>query len=286
VQNAYGLRSRLDLRTAAAAVDTNQLHAIDALINLNETQVYTLTDNISAMGVAIHGGTSGDVIADAEGDPGSLNLYYGVFGDTVTVNHTVQTNGMLLKTHNATYVDYGVQIESSSDMDAGIYLNSHASNSTAKMDVGVEMTSGASDMIYGIDMEAASFSGADIVGDNGETLDNGTDTAWVIGGFIAAEEATVIDLGAGGTITPTASYQPITNSTEGSITTDTTTAIADGVVAGQILILCNEDAQDIVIDDGANTLLGGNVTLTGGAMDTLTLLWNGADWIGISMSDN
>ena len=286
VSNAYALRGRMDLRDAAGAVSVNQLHAVDALINLNETQDYTLTDNVSVVGVAIHGGTSGDVVAGVGADPGSMNLYYGVYGPTATVNHSVQTNGMLLMMHDATYVDYGIQVQSSADMDAGLYLNSHASNTGAKMDVGVEMTSGASDMVYGIDMSAASFSGADIVGDNSETLDNGTDGAWVIGGFIAATEATVIDLGAGGTITPLATYQPLTNSTDGSITTDTTTAIADGLVVGAILILCNEDAQDIIIDDGANTKLSGNITLTGGNLDTLTLIWDGNDWIGIAMSEN
>jgi len=286
VSNAYGLRARTDLRTAAAAVDVNQLHAIDGLINLNETQTYTLTDNISVVGAAIHGGTSGDVIGDAEADPGSMNLFYGAYGPTATVDHTIQTNGVLIKTHNATYVDYGVQIESSSDMDAGLYLNSHASNGTAKMDVGVEMTSGASDMVYGIDMEAASFTGADIVGDNGETLDNGTDTAWVIGGFLAYTEGAVIDLSNGGTITPVATYQPITNDSGGQITTSASTAIADGVVAGQILILINEDAQDIVIKDAANTAIGGDITLTGGALDSLMLIWDGADWAGLAMHDN
>jgi len=174
VANAYGLRSRLDLRGATGDVDVNQLHAIDGLINLNETKTYTLTDNISAVGVAIHGGTSGDVIADAAGDPGSLNLFYGVYGPTATVNHTVQTNGMLLMMHPATYVDYGINLQTSADMDAGIYLNSHASDSTAKMDVGLEMTSGASDMINGIDMSAADFTGDDIVLDEGETIDNTT----------------------------------------------------------------------------------------------------------------
>jgi len=283
VQNAYALRGRMDLRDATEAVTVNQLHAIDSLINLNTTYTYTVDDNISGVSTAIHGAAAAitSVIPTA-----TLNLYHGIWSSTATSDVDVQTNGLIFITFNNTVMDYGVQVQSSSDMDAGLYLNSHASNSGAKMDVGVEMASGASDMIYGVDMEAASFSGADIVGDNGETLDNGTDTAWVIGGFIAAEEGTVIDLGAGGTITPTASYQPITNSTDGSVTTDTSIAIADGPVAGAILILCNEDAQDIVIKDGANTAIGGDITLTGGALDTLTLIWNGADWVGMSMMDN
>ena len=285
VQNAYGLRGRMDMRGATDGVDVNQLHAIDGLININETQVYTVNDNVSVIGLAMHGGTSGDIVQGR--DLVSLNLLYGVWGPTADQNMDAQTNGILLVTHNSTYVDYGVQVQSSSDMDAGLFLNSHASNSTAKMDVGVEMTSGASDMIYGIDMEAADFTGADIVGDSGETLNNTTDTAWVIGGFTALEEATVIDLANGGTITPTASYQPLTVSSSEHATTDTTTAIADGPVAGAILILVNEDATyNIIIDDGANTKLSGNITLTAGNDDQLMLLWNGADWVGLSDIDN
>lgn len=128
--------------------------------------------------------------------------------------------------------------------------------------------------------------GGAITGENDETLDNGTDTAWVIGGFIAADVAVTLDITGGDIITPTGTYQAITNAFTASVTTDATTAIADGPVEGALLILVNEDAYDIVVKDGANTLLSGDLTLTGGAMDTLTLIWNGADWVGVSFIDN
>jgi len=96
----------------------------------------------------------------------------------------------------------------------------------------------------------------------------------------------VVDLGAGFTLTPGASYQPVTNSTGGSITSDTSTAIVDGAVPGVILIIVNEDAQDIVLKDAANTQLGGDITLTGGADDSITLLWDGTDWTCLSVHDN
>jgi len=151
--------------------------------------------------------------------------------------------------------------------DAAIYVASDYSGSTTTDSFG-----------YGLDLSGAAINTADIRLENGETISNGTDTAVQVGGFLAFTEGTVIDIAAGGTITPTATYQPITTSEAGSTTTSTSTAIADGAVAGSILILCNEDAQDIVIDDGANTDIGGNQTLTGGAGDCLWLLWNGADW--------
>ena len=175
---------------------------------------------------------------------------------------------------------YGLQIRNSSSTgagaDAGIYLTS---------DYGSSATTDR--WTYGLDMDTAAITTADIRLMNGETISNVTDTAVQVGGFLALTEGTVVEIAAGGTITPLASYQPIETSESGSTTTDTTTAIADGAVAGAILILCNEDAQDIVIDDGANTDIGGNQTLTGGADDCLWLIWNGSDWNKIAeIGDN
>jgi len=165
---------------------------------------------------------------------------------------------------------------SGSGADAAIYVNS---------DYGSSATTDSFD--YGLDFSGSAINTAEFRGENGETINNGTDTAIQIGGFLALTEGSVIDLAAGGTITPTASYQPITTSEAGSCTTSTSTAIADGPVAGAILIICNEDAQDIVIDDGANTDIGGNQTLTGGAGDCLPLIWNGADWNKLAtLADN
>jgi hypothetical protein len=180
---------------------------------------------------------------------------------------------------NEPTAEYVVQVRNSSTTgtgaDAGIYVTSDYSDTLA-----------TDNMDYGLDMDTADVTTADIRLSNGETISNVTDTVVQVGGFFALSVGATQDLGAGFTLTATASYQPITNSTGGSITSDTTTAIANGVVAGQVLILCNLDAQDIVIDDGANTDLGGNVTLTGGAKDTLTLIWDGTDWMGLAVHDN
>lgn len=128
--------------------------------------------------------------------------------------------------------------------------------------------------------------GGDITGENDETLSNATDTAWIIGGFLGLDEASALDLSNGDTITPTMSYQPLTVDGAATVNISGTIAIADGPIAGAILILINEDDQDIVISDGANTLLGGDITLTADADDALTLLWDGSDWVALSMHDN
>lgn len=153
--------------------------------------------------------------------------------------------------------------------------------------VAVLQTKAADTWDYGVDFNGSTMSTAEFRGSNGEIIANTTDTAWRIGGFMALEEASTLDLASDGTITATASYQPVTTSETSTCTLNATTSIADGPVAGAILIICNEDASyDVVIKDGANTALGGDITLTGGAEDCLTLLWNGSDWVALSVHDN
>lgn len=104
------------------------------------------------------------------------------------------------------------------------------------------------------------------------------------GDWLHLTASTTVVVGSGATITPLGSYQPIT-STAG-VTTSTSTAIADGSAAGDILILRNANASDAITVDGAggNVECGGNVAL--GANDVLTLLWNGSDWSCLALRDN
>ena len=179
VQNAYGLRARMDLRDAAADVAVNQLHAIDALINLNDTATidYTVDDNVSVVGAAIHGGVT-NALMDGTGTGAlggaTLNLYQGMWGPTAEQDYALETNFIKMISHAGTTVDYGLNIESSSDMDAGILLNNHASNSPATMDVGIEMISATDHMETGIDMSAASFSVADVKTSSGAFIFTGS----------------------------------------------------------------------------------------------------------------
>lgn len=171
VQNAYSLRGRMDLRDAGAAVDVGQLHAVDALINFNETHAYDVVDNISVIGAAVHG-NGADITGDGVLEEESLNLFYGVWGPTATQNFEIITNGMLLMSHAGTYLDYGVAIENSGAMTAGLYLNNHPSNSPATMTSGILMESAAGNMTYGINMTGAGISTADILFQNGATANN------------------------------------------------------------------------------------------------------------------
>ena len=167
VINAYGLRARVDMRDAAAAVNVNQVRGVDVCVNLNETHTYTVDGNITGVGSSIHGGAS----ADIDGD-GTVSLFYGVWGPTATANLTVPTNGYLVTAHAATDLDNGFVFSNSGAATAGLVLANHASNSPATMTNGILMESAASKMTYGINMTGAGITAAEILCQNGAIIQN------------------------------------------------------------------------------------------------------------------
>lgn len=123
-----------------------------------------------------------------------------------------------------------------------------------------------------------------LVSDDATITDDLTAADVYAGDWLHLTASATVAVGSGATITPLGSFQPIT-STAG-VTTSTSTAIADGSAAGDILILRNANASDAITVDGAggNVECGGNVAL--GANDVLTLLWNGSDWSCLALRDN
>lgn len=105
----------------------------------------------------------------------------------------------------------------------------------------------------------------------------------IVNGYSVYAEAGSLTLTADGTLTPTASYQPVDSGS--AVTLNGTTAIADGDQVGQVVCVVNENASDtITISDTANTNLSSAAVL--GNDDTLCVLWDGADWIEIAQVDN
>jgi hypothetical protein len=154
-------------------------------------------------------------------------------------------------------------------VDAGIYIESDGSGET-------------DDFNYGVDMSAAEIDNADIRLQNGATIRETTDTVIAFGEFIGFAEGSVETIGAGETIDPVATYHPITSSGNVSTSGD---GIAVGTFTGQLLILVNEGSDNITVDGtGGNVECKANVVLDDD--DTLTLMWNGADWICLSNYDN
>jgi hypothetical protein len=108
-------------------------------------------------------------------------------------------------------------------------------------------------------------------------------TNLVVGDWASITAQETIVLGDGETITPTGSYQPITSTV--AVTTATDVAIAPGT-AGQVLVLVNGNAADIITIDGTGGGVECKADVALGAKDTLTLLSDGTDWICLSGYDN
>lgn len=119
---------------------------------------------------------------------------------------------------------------------------------------------------------------------SGSTGAAATASSMGIGTWVKLGSQSAISVTAGMTITPTGTYQSLTS--DGAKTCSTTTCIANGTTAGDLLILRNANASDVITIDGT----GGNVECKTdkalGAQDTLTLIWNGSDWVCLALSDN
>ena len=86
------------------------------------------------------------------------------------------------------------------------------------------------------------------------------------------------------TLTPGSGFVRISGS-GGAVTLNATTAITSGSGTGLILVLeGTSDVNTVTIPDNANTRLAASRTL--GLNDTLTLIWNGSDWVELSFSNN
>ena len=102
-------------------------------------------------------------------------------------------------------------------------------------------------------------------------------------GDLVLSPVAAISVTAGAIITPTGIYQPLTSAA--AVTTSTTTPIAPGA-AGQLLILENQNASHVITIDGAGGTVECKANVALGAGDTLTLIFDGADWQCISGYDN
>jgi len=89
-------------------------------------------------------------------------------------------------------------------------------------------------------------------------------------------------LAAGATLTPTKSVHRVQGN--GGAVTLGATAIANGTIEGQLLILVGQsDSNSVTITHGSNVRLNGNVTLA--LDDVLWLRWDGTDWMELSRNN-
>lgn len=98
--------------------------------------------------------------------------------------------------------------------------------------------------------------------------------------FYRAQPRTAITVTMNGTINATGTYQRLTAAGAVSVSGDNVTTKP----AGTVLILVNSGAQTITITETANIKSAGNIAL--GALDSATLVSDGADWFQIASSNN
>lgn len=80
-------------------------------------------------------------------------------------------------------------------------------------------------------------------------------------------------------------YRPfVVLTAAGAVSTSATTAISDGWNDGQIVTYINGGSNAITVKNAANTLIGADLAL--GQYDTLTVYWDGYNWIRITSANN
>lgn len=99
-----------------------------------------------------------------------------------------------------------------------------------------------------------------------------------VGGWINGNAAPAVTVTAGGTITPTGTYQRITAAAARG------TSSVTGHSAGRILYLVNVGSNTITLTDTGTLKLSSNAAL--GQFDTILLQSDGTNWIELGRANN
>ena len=209
----------------------------------------------------------------------NLNLTGTLTAQTATVTGTL-TAEQVTSTDDATVTDAltvggAATISGAATINNNITITGTADLQGNVSDSGGDLTLADNVVITG----TADLQGGDLTLENDETISNSTDGIVTIGGFLGLTEGTVVEVTAAGTVTPLGSFQPLTSSAA-----ITNAVIADGTLAGQILIMTNENAGDDIkiLESGSNLAAGGDITLAGGQDDGILLIWTGDEWIKVA----
>jgi len=89
---------------------------------------------------------------------------------------------------------------------------------------------------------------------------------------------------AGEPITPTGTYLPMSAAALGVNVTDVVTPTSATI--GALIVLHNIDSTDVITIDGTGKIVSCKADVALAPQDTLTMLWNGTNWVCLSNYDN
>ncbi|MDP3015138.1 MAG: NosD domain-containing protein, partial [bacterium] len=175
----------------------------------------------------------------------------------------------------------------------GIYIDGNSDNNLISSNRIYDSVIAAK-CCYGIDITNSTGDNNYLVGNliDGDGFiapiqDLGANTKYTDKTKMTLEQAAVLTINNGSTITPSSptSYQLVKGN--GAVTANATTPIAQGKAAGDILILQGDPgiaANTVTIPNSGNVKLGASRVLA--ANDTLSLFWSGTYWVETGYSDN
>lgn len=241
---------------------------------------------------------------DADGDTISVTS----LDDTITTTLGVATGKFHILTGNLavgngvndvtlngedTYIEGTLEVDGLATLDGGTDYN----GATVILDTDGDTTRQVSvDDIITYTLGAAAgridiLTGNLRVGNGSPTFTQDGEDAYIegaieLGGDVFLSPQTTFVVVMGVPITPTGYYQPMTTSVPGAGGLVSPIAAPTDDTTGKRLLLHNIDASDVITIDGTGTTVECKADIILDAQDTLSLIWNGDDWICISNYDN
>jgi len=172
------------------------------------------------------------------------------------------------------FVEGTFEVDGAVDLDGALAVAGAATLASSLQAASVTATGAASAASLSVSGEAsvADLTASDDITATDDLIANDLSvTDW-----LQIDAQTAISVTAGAIITPTGTYQPLESAS--AVTCSTSTCVADGATAGDLLILINTNASDAITIDGtgANVECASDIAMAAG--ETITLLWDGTDW--------
>jgi hypothetical protein len=249
-----------------------------------DTPVFEIVGNTRGASIAANG---------FQFDP-SLKKITGLTGSALTMNSGSTFTGAGTNTFTgATALDGGLTMDTNKFTVADtsgntVIAGSLAANGGIAVDTsaftvadtsGNTVIAGSLAANGGIAVDTSAFTVADSSGNTAIAGTLGVTGAATFNGKVVGAPSGWITLADGFTLVPTATVQLVQSA--GAVGGVVGTS---GATAGQILYIVNKGSQNVVVTDTATCMLSGDLTL--GQYDSLTMVFDGTNWIEVGTVNN